>query len=80
MNCLHFDTITCAGFSLGILKHASGTPCLAPFGISRWKICVQASGYKDSWYEERLAGPIDMSEIVLLYVLSNLTKRSGELF
>ena len=23
----------CQGFSLGILKHASGTPCLAPLGI-----------------------------------------------
>ena len=25
--------VNVTGFSLGILKHASGTPCLAPLGV-----------------------------------------------
>ena len=37
-----------AGFSLGILKHASGTPCLAQFGVPEGKICVQVSEYDES--------------------------------
>ena len=37
-------------------------------------MCVQASEYKESWSYEMLVEPIAMSEIVLLYVLSKLTK------
>ena len=70
-----------AGFSLGILKHASGTPCLAQFGVPEWKICVQVSEYDESsWSYETRAEPIATSEFVIRYALSKLTKRPINLF
>ena len=67
------------GFSLGILKHASGTPCLAHFGVPEWKICVQVSEYDESsWSYETRAAPIAMPEFEIRYALSKLTKRSDK--
>ena len=70
-----------SGFSLGILKHASGTLCLAKFGVPEWKICVQVSEYDESsWSYETRAAPIATSELEIRYSLSKLTKRSDKLF
>ena len=68
-----------SGFSLGILKHASGTPCLAQFGVPECKICVQVSEYDESsWSNETHAAPIVLSEFEIRYSLSKLTKRSDK--
>ena len=73
-------TLPKPGFSLGILKHASGTPCLAQYGVPEWKICVQVSEYDESWSYETRAAPIATSEFEICYSLSKLTKRSDKLF
>ena len=68
-----------SGFSLGILKHTSGTPCLAQFGIPDCKICVQVSEYDESsWSYETRAAPIATSEFEIRYALSKLTKLSDK--
>ena len=65
-----------SGFSLGILKHASGTPCLAQFGVPECKICVQVSEYDESsWSYETRAAPIATSD--LRYVMHFPSLQNG---
>ena len=52
------------GISLGILKHVSGTPCLAP----RNEKCAYGYLINELWSYKMLSGPVATSEIVLLYV------------
>ena len=65
-----------AGFSLGILKHASGTHCLAQFGVPECKICVQVSEYDESsWSYETRAALIATSD--LRYVMHFPSLKNG---
>ena len=62
-------------------KEVSGACCLGPFYVPDVKIWVKtAENEKSERSDKPLAAPIPSSEIVLLYALSNLTKRSVKSF
>ena len=72
--------IVVAGFSLRILKHASGTPCLAQIGVLEWKICVRYQNMTSHHgLTKRVAAPIATSEFEIGNGLFKLTKRSDKL-
>ena len=47
--------------------------------LKHFRVCIQASEYKEAWSYETHGKPIAMSKIVILYVLSKLTKQSDKI-
>ena len=62
------------------LKTGVWCPLLQAILRPRCKIWVKTAENEKSWSDKSLAVPIATSEIVLLYALSNLTKRSDKSF